>query len=167
MLLSVGAVVIGIVILTWSADRFVDGAAALARILGVSPLVIGLTIIGFGTSAPEMLISAIASLEDAPALAVGNAIGSNITNIALVLGVSALIMPLSVKSGILKREYPAMVAAMLLGIWLMKDGTLSVTDGSILLMTLLLLLVITVRMASGGAPRAGMETDALSREFEQ
>ncbi len=169
MLSSTLAVIIGIIILTWSADRFVDGAASLARILGVSPLVIGLTIIGFGTSAPEMLISAIASLDDAPALAVGNAIGSNITNIALVLGVSALIMPLSIHSSLIRREYPAMVFAMVLATWLMKDGMLDRLDGAILLVVLVLFLVITVRLALGKDASASVdvETDILSEEFAE
>jgi len=169
MLLSVLAVIAGIIILTWSADRFVDGAAALARILGVSPLVIGLTIIGFGTSAPEMLISAIASLDHAPGLAVGNAIGSNIANIALVLGVSALVRPLLIQSGVIRREYPAMIIAMILATWLMRDGSLDGLDGAILLAALAAFLIITVRLALGKDQPAmvDVETDILGEEYAE
>lgn len=131
--LSVLAVIAGFALLVWGADRFVHGASATARNLGVSPLIIGLTIVGFGTSAPEILVSISAALEGNPALAVGNALGSNITNIALVLGVTALICPLVVKSETLRREYPAMFAVMLLALVLSMDGDLTRVDGFILL----------------------------------
>lgn len=134
------AIIGGFIVLVWGADRFVLGGAASARCLGVSPLIIGLTIIGFGTSAPEMLVSAVAALEGTPNLAIGNAIGSNITNIALVLGVTALTTPLMVKSQILKREYPIMFMAMLLALGLMLDLNLTRIDGIILLVGLLLIM---------------------------
>ena len=94
MLYNILAVVGGFVLLIWSADRFILGAAATARNLNVSPLIIGLTIVGFGTSAPEMLVSGIAAFNESPGLAIGNALGSNIANITLVLGMAALIKPL-------------------------------------------------------------------------
>lgn len=131
--LSIMAVIIGFVLLVWGADRFVHGASATARNLGISPLIIGLTIVGFGTSAPEILVSIVSALEGNPGLAVGNALGSNITNIGLVLGTTALIAPLVVKSETLRREYPAMFAVMLLALALMIDGQLSRLDGFILL----------------------------------
>lgn len=131
--LSIVAIVAGFAMLVWGADRFVHGASATARNLGVSPLIIGLTIVGFGTSAPEILVSISAALEGNPALAVGNALGSNITNIALVLGVTAIICPLVVKSETLRREYPAMFAVMLLALVLAMDGDLTRIDGFILL----------------------------------
>ena len=134
------AIIVGFIVLVWGADRFVLGGAASARCLGVSPLIIGLTIIGFGTSAPEMLVSAVAALEGTPNLAIGNAIGSNITNIALVLGLTALTTPLMVKSQILKREYPIMFMVMLLALGLMLDLHLSFTDGVILLIGLALIM---------------------------
>ena len=134
------AIIVGFIVLVWGADRFVLGGAASARCLGVSPLIIGLTIIGFGTSAPEMLVSAVAALEGTPNLAIGNAIGSNITNIALVLGLTALTTPLMVKSQILKREYPIMFMVMLLALGLMLDLHLSFTDGIILLIGLALIM---------------------------
>ena len=109
MLLSILAVLAGFGLLIWGADRFVMGAAALARNLGVSTLLIGLTIVGFGTSAPEMLVAATASLDGSPVLAVGNALGSNIANIGLILGITALVAPLTLHSQSLRREYPLLL----------------------------------------------------------
>jgi len=132
MVLSVAALIAGFVMLTWGADRFVIGAAAVARNLGVSPLIIGLTIVGFGTSAPEMLVSAVASWRENPGLAIGNAIGSNITNIALILGTTSLIAPLSVHSSALRREFPVLLLIMFVALALMFDGELGRMDGALL-----------------------------------
>ncbi|WP_416224204.1 calcium/sodium antiporter [Thiohalophilus sp.] len=140
MLLSVIAVILGFAVVIKGADWFVQGAGATARNLGVSPLVIGLTIVGLGTSAPEMLISAIATLEGNSGLAVGNALGSNITNIALVLGITALVVPLVVRSETLRREYPVMFLIMLVSLMLVADGELGVLDGLILLVGMVLML---------------------------
>lgn len=127
------AILGGFMLLVWGADRFVTGAAATARNLGVSPLIIGLTIVGFGTSAPEMLVSAMAAWAGNPGIAVGNAIGSNITNVGLVLGLTALISPLAVKSETLRREFPILFAVTTLVLILLLDGDLSRLDGVILL----------------------------------
>jgi cation:H+ antiporter len=123
----------GFVLLTWSADRFVAGASALAFNLNVSPLIIGLTIVGLGTSAPEILVSAVASWQGNTGLAVGNAIGSNITNSTLILGLTALVLPLSVHSSILRRELPILVLVMTIALLLLLDGTLGRLDGAVLL----------------------------------
>ncbi len=141
------SILFGFALLVWGADRFVIGAAALAHNLGVSSLLIGLTIVGFGTSAPEVLVSLMAALNGNPGLAIGNAIGSNITNIALVLGMTALVVPLTVGSTTLKREYPMLVGVTLLACALMWDGALSVTDGWILLATLVVVLFLLWRIA--------------------
>ncbi len=133
MLLPALAVIAGFVALTWGADRFVVGAAATARNLGVPTLVIGLTVVGFGTSAPEILVSAVAAWQDNTTLAIGNALGSNITNIALVLGATALIAPLSVHSSVLRREFPVLMAIMLFTLALLTDGRLDRHDGLLLL----------------------------------
>lgn len=127
-------------ILVWSADRFVLGSAAVARNFGISPLVIGLTIVGFGTSAPEMLVSAIAASTGAAELAVGNVIGSNITNVALVLGVAALITPMDVDGSVLRREVPVLIGCMLLATILLLDGDLGRLDGGILIVALFLMM---------------------------
>ncbi len=132
MLMAWLAIIGGFALLIWSAERFVLGGSALARNLGVSPLVIGMVVMGFGTSLPEMLVSGIAASNGNPALGIGNAIGSNIANIGLVLGITALIVPLTVASGTLKREYPVLFAVMLLAGVLLWDGDLSRMDGIIL-----------------------------------
>lgn len=154
------ALVAGFVFLVWGADRFVAGAAATARNLGVSPLIIGLTIVGFGTSAPEMLVSAVAAWQGNPGLAVGNAIGSNIANIALILGLTALIVPLATNSRLLRRELPLLMVTMLAGLLLLVDGELSRLDGVLLLLGLLALIIWMVRTAL--AERNG---DPLLTEF--
>jgi len=145
LLFSSLAVILGFVFLVWGADRFVHGAAATARNLGVSPMIIGLTIVGIGTSAPEILVSAIAAWQGNPALGVGNALGSNITNIALVLGATALITPLLVKSETLRREYPLMFSIMLLALVLLIDGEMSRLDGIILMVGLGLMILWMVQ----------------------
>lgn len=127
------ALIGGLALLTWSADRFVLGASATARNLGMSPLLIGMTIMGFGTSAPEILVSTMASLEGNTGLAIGNAVGSNIANIALVLGATALIMPMMVDSNTLRREFPLLLLVSTLACILLLDGELSFIDGVILL----------------------------------
>lgn len=136
----------GFVLLTWSADRFVVGASALAYNLSVSPLIIGLTIVSIGTSAPEILVSVVASLQGNGGLAIGNAIGSNIINIALILGVTALIVPLNVHSSIVRRELPVLIGVMLLGLLLLLDGSLGRFDGIVLLSGMALMLLWMTRI---------------------
>ena len=155
------AIIGGFVLLIWSADRFIFGAAAAARNMSISPLVIGLTIVGFGTSAPEMLVASFASLDGSPAMAIGNAIGSNITNIALVLGAAALIIPLDVHSRILKKELPLLIVAMLLMLVLLIDGMLSLTDGALLFSSLVLIMWWITRQAL-----AERNHDAMEDEFD-
>jgi cation:H+ antiporter len=154
-------VLAGFALLMIGADKFVTGAASIAKILGVSPLIIGLTIVGFGTSAPEMLISGMASWDGNPGLAIGNAIGSNIANIALVLGATALIIPLDVKSETLRREYPILFAIMLATLMLLTDGELSRIDGYLLIagFCVMMYLVVSLGMRS-------RRTDPIKTEFE-
>ena len=141
------ALVLGFLFLVWGADRFVFGAAGTARNLGISPLIIGLTIVGFGTSAPEMLVSAVAAWQGNPGLAVGNAIGSNITNIALILGLTALVAPLATNSKLLRRELPLLLVTMLAGLGFLVDGELSRLDGVVLMLGLAALVYWMVRTA--------------------
>jgi cation:H+ antiporter len=154
----------GIAFLVWGADRFVLGASALANNMGVPPLLIGLTIVGFGTSAPEMLVSAVAASQGASGIAIGNAVGSNITNVALVLGASALISPISVHSKVIRRELPVLLLVCFGAYALMWDGRLGRPDGVVLLLCLVGMLSWVVRegMMSGGE---GGE-DALIEEME-
>ncbi len=160
MLIAVIQLVAGFLLLVWGADRLVAGASATARNLGVSPLVIGLTIIGFGTSAPELVVSAVATLKGNSGLAVGNAIGSNIANMGLVLGVTALIYPLRLESTALKREYPMLLLIMLGCFMMALNGQYSELEGWTLVAALLAVVVWIVRI---GLHRP--QSDPLAEEF--
>jgi len=152
MLVQILILGVSFALLAWSADRFVLGASATATLLGLPPLLVGLTIVAFGTSAPEMLVSALAALAGSPGLAVGNAIGSNIANMGLILGLTALAMPLFIRGHILRREVPAMALVMLVTWLLMLDGGLDRLDGAILLTGLALLtgwLAWAIRQGNG------------------
>ena len=161
MLLSLLAVAIGLALLVWSADRFVEGAAATAQNLGVSTLIIGITIIGFGTSAPEILISLFSVLDNTPNLAIGNALGSNIANIGLILGFTALFIPLGFASKILKREFPILIIASALLTWVLWDTRLGLIDGLLLMGLLIVALTYLVRYSKSDTD------DTLSSELEQ
>lgn len=161
MLTAVIQLVAGFLLLVWGADRLVAGASATARNLGVSPLVIGLTIIGFGTSAPELVVSAVATLQGNSGLAVGNAIGSNIANMGLVLGAAALIYPLRLESTALKREYPMLLLIMLVCFLMGLDGRYSHTEGWILLTGLVAVIIWIIHIGLRRPP-----SDPLAEEFE-
>lgn len=146
MLLNFALIFIGIALLVWSADRFTDGASAVARNFGVPPLIVGLTIVAMGSSAPEIFVSVTASLGNSPGLAIGNAIGSNIANIALVLGVTALISPLEVDSNILRREFPVLFAVSFVAGVGISDLYLDFLDGVILICGMFIYLFWLVRL---------------------
>ena len=160
LLLSVMAIIIGFGLLVWGAERFVHGAAAIANNFGVPPLIIGLTVVGIGTSAPEILISIIAAYQGNPALAVGNALGSNIANIALVLGITAIVIPLTVKSETLRREYPIMFIVMLVALLLVIDEHLGRIDGLILISGLFIMLYWMIQTGKK------QKRDPMEKEFE-
>ncbi len=161
MLIASALIVIGIIMLAWSADRFVDSAAAIAVSLRMPPMIIGLTIVSLGTSLPEMLVSATAAINGDPDIGIGNVLGSNIANIGLVLGLTALIVPLMVKSRTLKHEMPLLFMVTFLTFALMSDGDLSFSDGLILLITLVLVLFLIIRI--------GLKDrhDPLAQEFSE
>jgi len=138
MLSAIAALLAGLIILVWSADRFVIGAAATARSIGISPLVIGLTIVSLGTSAPEMFVSATAALNGAGALAVGNALGSNIANIGLVLGITALVSAIPLQKNLIKKEIPLLLLVTIIAGLVMFDLELTNTDAAILIVTLVI-----------------------------
>jgi len=138
MLLASMVIIVGLILLVWSADRFIEGASGIAKNFQIPPMVIGLTIVSLCTSLPEMLVAAIAATEGNNNLGIGNAIGSNIANIGLVLGLTALIAPIAVQSKLLKREFPVLVAIMLLALFLMLDGSLGYIDGIVLLVSFFL-----------------------------
>ncbi|MEM9173566.1 MAG: calcium/sodium antiporter, partial [Pseudomonadota bacterium] len=159
--INAGQVLVGLLALIWGADRFVVGAGAMARNLGVPTLLIGLTVVGIATSAPEILVSIVAALDDKPSLAIGNAIGSNIANIALVLGATALLRPIAVMSRTLQREMPALLAVTLLAVALFLDLELSRVDGIVMLIALVVVMYWIVRL--------GYETntgDPIEAEYE-
>ncbi|PKM10292.1 MAG: calcium/sodium antiporter [Gammaproteobacteria bacterium HGW-Gammaproteobacteria-3] len=137
MLLPLAMIIAGLVLLVWSADRFVEGASAVAFYAGMSPLLIGMVIVGFGTSAPEMTVSVIAAVQGNPGLALGNAYGSNIANIALILGVVALIAPVTVHSQVIRKELPVLVGVTLFAFWQLRDGALTRWDAVFLLVVFL------------------------------
>lgn len=149
MFIQVLILLVALVVLVWSADKFVFGASSLARNLGISPMIIGLTIVAMGSSAPEMMVAATASLQGNPNTAIGNAIGSNITNIALVLGITAILQPLTVSSSTIKREIPLILAVTVLAYWMLADYNFSFIEGLILIIGffayIITLLVITLR----------------------
>ncbi len=154
-------VIVGLLFLVWGADRFVHGAAATARNLGIPPLLIGLTIVAMATSAPEILISVVAALRGETDLAIGNAIGSNIANVGLVLGVVALLRPVELKSATLRREMPALLAVTLLTVSLFLDSYLGRVDGLVLLAGLVIVMIWLIRL--GFRSSAG---DPLQAEFD-
>ncbi|MDO8861366.1 calcium/sodium antiporter [Haliea sp. E1-2-M8] len=145
MLLATAAILVGFVILIWSADLFITGAAAIASNMGLSPIVIGLTIVSIGTSAPEILVSVTAALTDAGELAIGNAIGSNIANIGLVLGATLLVAPMTVQPSCMRRELPMLLMVTLGTALLILDGVLSRVDGLIMLATLTIIMIQMIR----------------------
>ncbi len=161
MTLPLVAILAGLALLVWSADRFVEGAASAAGHFGVPPLLIGMVIVGFGTSAPEMVVSAFAALQGNPGIALGNAYGSNITNIALILGITALICPIAVHSQILRKELPILTAVTALAAYQLWDGELSRSDALVLLGVFAGLMVWTVWQG------LRKKTDSLGHEMEQ
>lgn len=132
MLEAVALLIVGLVLLVWSADKLVFGSAAIARNVGISPLVIGMTILAMGSSAPEMMVSATAAWDGKTDTAVGNVLGSNIANIALILGITAIIKPLSISSGVIRRELPLMIAVTLLAGALLWNNHLGFYEGVLL-----------------------------------
>jgi cation:H+ antiporter len=159
MLGNILQVIAGLVLLIWGADRFVHGAAAAARNLGVAPLLIGLTVVAFATSAPEILVSVIASLRGQQLLAVGNAIGSNIVNIGLVLGCVAIIRPIELRSATLRREMPALLAVTLLTVSLFLDSKLSRIDGFVMLAGLVIVMIWLARLGMRSSPSDPIQLD--------
>jgi len=160
MLIALLQLIGGFLLLIWGADRLVAGAAATARNLGVAPLIIGLTIVAFGTSMPELVVSAVAAYQGKPGLAVGNAIGSNIANIGFILGVTAIIYPLRVESQTLKREYPQLMLIMIVCFIMAANLNFSRFEGILMLMGLALLVLWMIRLGMRKTP-----DDPLAQEY--
>ncbi|WP_373019380.1 calcium/sodium antiporter [Thiomicrorhabdus sp.] len=146
LLIPALALIVGLALLVWSSDIFIDGSASTANHLSISPLVIGVVVLGFGTSMPEVVVATLASLDNSPGLAVGNAIGSNIANIGLVLGVTAIIAPIVVKSSLIRRELPVLLAISVGAYLLLLDGHLDVMDGIILVSALVIVMIWMIKV---------------------
>ena len=160
MLLYSISVVVGLILLVLSADKFVSGSTNVAKHYGMPPLLIGMVIVGFGTSAPEMVVSALAALDNSPGIALGNAYGSNITNIALILGVTALFMPIVVHSKVLRKELPILTAVTVLSTGLLLDLQISRFDAAILLLIFLVLIFWSIKQGMS------QPKDAFSKEMQ-
>ncbi len=163
MITAIAALLVGLALLVWSADRFVEGSAAAARHFGMPSLLIGMVVVGFGTSAPEMAVSALAAAEGSPGIALGNAYGSNITNIALILGIAALINPIRVHSTVLRKELPILTLLTLLSTLLITDFMLSRFDALVLLLVFIGLVAWTLVQGlrhTDDALAAEIETEA-------
>ena len=158
MLLPSLAILLGLVLLIWSADRFVDGARATAHHFSMPPLLVGMLVVGFGTSAPELVVSVFAALDGSPGLALGNAWGSNILNTSLILGVTAVLLPIAVQSGILRKELPILMAATGLTAALVWDGVLT-RGNSLLLLAVFVALIVWSIVAV-----RGQDSDTLAME---
>ncbi|MGC9403578.1 calcium/sodium antiporter [Vibrio genomosp. F10] len=147
MLEAVAFLIVGLIFLVWSADKLVFGAAALARNVGISPLVIGMTILAMGSSAPEMMVSATAALDGKTDTAVGNVLGSNIANIALILGITALIKPLSISSAVLRRELPLMIGVTLVAGAILWNNHLGRAEGVLLFVLFAFFILAMLRIS--------------------
>ena len=158
---NIGYMVAGLVLLILGAERFVHGAAATARNFGIAPLLIGLTVVAFATSAPEVLVSVVAASRGEPGLAIGNAIGSNIVNIGLVLGMTAIVRPIKLESATLRREMPALLAVTLLTVSLFLDARLTHIDGYVMLTGLVIVMIWLARLGSRSAAN-----DPIKKDFE-
>jgi len=161
MILPFIAVGFGLLLLVWSADRFIEGSSATARHFGMPPLLIGMIIVGFGTSLPEMVVSALAASQGNPGIALGNAYGSNITNIALILGITAIIRPIAVHSQVLRQELPILTIVTALAAWQLRDDQITHRDAIILLSVFFVLMAWTIRRG------VQLKTDSFANEMEQ
>ncbi len=157
------AIILGLITLVWSSDQFVNSAASTARLLGMSTLMIGLTVVSFGTSAPEIMVAISSALNDAPGLAVGNAVGSNIANIGLVLGITAIVCALPIRSGLIRIELPLLLFVTAVAGVLMYDLQLTIIDGIILLA----LMPVTLFIFHKFSNQQDVEHDAAESEFEE
>ena len=167
-MLSFVMLVIGFVLLVWGADKFVEGASALARKMGVSPLLVGLTIVAFGTSMPELAVSVTAALRGANEIAVGNVVGSNMFNLLVVAGLSAVICPLVMDKMLLRRDWPLSIfAAVLLLVAIAPDHVIARWEGAVLLVIFAVILSRQIKAAlNDRAQLAAAEAEAAEEAAE-
>lgn len=162
MLVAVIAVIIGLVVLVWSADTFIDGATDLAVKFNMPSFLIGVLILGIGTSAPEMVVSALSAFEGSPGIALGNAFGSNIMNIALVLGLAAIICPIAIKSQVIKQDMFFLILATVLVTYQLSDGKLTRFEGIVMLVILATILLAQIILSL-----RGRESQDIAHEHEE
>lgn len=160
MLLAIIAVIVGLAVLVWSADTFIDGATALALKFNMPSFLIGVLILGIGTSAPEMVVSALSAWAGSPGLALGNAFGSNIINIALVLGATAMISPIVIRSAVIKQDMMLLIVATALVAWQLSDGVLSQAEGIVLILALLMVLAVQIFLGLKGRNEQDIDPQA-------
>ncbi|SBT18615.1 Inner membrane protein YrbG [Marinomonas gallaica] len=160
MLLFSAALIAGLILLVLSSDKFIEHAALVAEKLNVSPIVIGITLVALGTSAPEMVVSAIAALDNAPGIAVGNVIGSNIANIGLVFGATLVLAAVPINGSLVKKEIPLVLGVTILAGVLLLDQALSMTDGVILIIAFFVVLFLLLR-------NSGSLEDELTEELPE
>ena len=158
---AIFAVVFGLLMLAFGADRFIDGAITFSSHLSIPPLIVGIIVVGFATSTPELVVSMMAAFSSHPTLSIGNAIGSNIANLGLVLGITAIVFPLKIQWSVLKVEYPLMVAGLLISSYLMIDLELAFLDGLVLLAALLILLITMIFLRKGSFNATETKEDSL------
>ena len=159
MWLAVIAIVAGLALLVWSADKFIDGATIIAQKLNVPSFLIGVLILGLGTSAPELVVSALAAIDGSPELALGNAYGSNIMNIALVLGLTVLISPVLIERGVIKRDLPLLLLVTAVAAWQLYDGVVTAVDGMVLVA--MLVGVLGMQIVLGKREQAALATETV------
>ena len=160
-ILHIGLIVGGLTLLIWGSDRFVYGASALAKNFGVTPLLIGLTIVAFATSAPEILVSIISAIQEEPGLAYGNALGSNIINIGLILGLTAVIRPIALEPTLNKKMQILLIISLLIAL-LFLDASISRLDGVIMLLSLSITMFWFVKIETQFALENSVKNDSES-----
>ena len=167
MLIAIISLLLGLFILVKAGDVFVDGAVSLAKSLKMSSVVVGAIVLGFGTSAPELVVSTIAASQGNPSLGVGNIVGSNVANLSLVLGVAALVTPIALSSSVIRRQAPLSIAAVFIFALTVADGELTRRDGMILLILLAVAMVILIKTPpEAEAAQSESETgQSLARSF--
>lgn len=165
MIWAIGAILCGLILLIWSADRFVEGSAWVARYFGLPPLLVGMLVIGFGTSAPELSVSILAAIEGNTGIVLGNAYGSNITNIGLILGLTALLRPIRVLPGILRKELPILCFVTILTAVLLNNGILSRMESGVLIIVFLALTSWSIR--DGLRQKTQSEIESESQPLRQ
>ncbi|HBU40118.1 MAG TPA: sodium:calcium antiporter, partial [Acidimicrobiaceae bacterium] len=165
VLIAIVSLLLGLFVLLKAGDLFVDGAVSLAKSLKMSSVVVGAIVLGFGTSAPELVVSTIAASQGNPSLGVGNIVGSNVANLSLVLGVAALVTPIALSSSVIRRQAPLSIAAVFIFALTVVDGELTRLDGVILLILLLIAMLILIKTPAEAEQPNSVADQSLARSL--